>query len=910
MGKTIGILTSHVGGALRPYERAVSRAVSQVAEEQNISVIFYSGGFYKSESDDEKIHNYVSEQVLSDKPDGLIVISSLLGGLIKSSTLYNYLSRFDGIPMVSAGMVLPGIPSVHIQNYQAMAQMVTHMIQEHQSKKFIYIDGPQENAEGRQRFQAFENVLREQGDSEIEYQVFQGDFFIPSGRRIADQIWNKGDMDFDTVISASDEMAFGFIESMEQKGLHCPEDYRITGFDNVDTAEFSTPALTTIDQNVFLLGRTSMEVMLKLLNNEEISPITWLPTQFIQGESCGCSRKLQLNMSRELKEMSPGDQHFLEEHKEWLLNSLEKNDLFSTLDNIVQKTIERDLSPILIISLLESLEENILQICDSAVYWKAVAYVLEASRNRNGEKAQIMERREGEMHHISELLLNTSSLEDLSSIMDQEFPNLEIASCSLCFVSKEKNHPLELKVYYSREEGAVYYPEPLEFKTTDLFSEGSKRYRIVESLDFQEDIIGLLIFEVEKIHYSLFGPLRELISGTLHHIQSFEKIENFNLNLRTQVKRMKSLRTIDKSIADHQSRDELLQVLLNQVQEQQKVDAVSLLLFDPDQQILEFSTCLGIQSGLFKHSRLKLGEGNAGKAGKLQKQILIEDIRHSRDFIDFSLFQRENFIGYCAAPLVAHGKLKGVLELFHRTPLKRDKDWFRFLETLTGQAAIALENTFLISDLKKVNDELLQAYRITIEGWSRALDLRDHETEGHCMRVAQMSVEMGRNLKMKPLELEALYRGALLHDIGKMGIPDSILQKPGPLSEEERRVMNYHPQYAFELLSPIDFLHSALTVPWCHHEKWDGTGYPRGLAGKDIPLNARIFALIDVWDALTSDRPYRGAWSKEKARDYIHSLAGVHFDPELIEPFFKMIEKSNEWPVDIPAPVSRYSFKE
>jgi HD-GYP domain-containing protein (c-di-GMP phosphodiesterase class II) len=181
------------------------------------------------------------------------------------------------------------------------------------------------------------------------------------------------------------------------------------------------------------------------------------------------------------------------------------------------------------------------------------------------------------------------------------------------------------------------------------------------------------------------------------------------------------------------------------------------------------------------------------------------------------------------------------------------------------------------------------AYDATIEGWSRALDLRDKETEGHSQRVTEMSVELGRRLGLKEEAVMHLRRGALLHDIGKMGVPDYILLKPEPLTEDEWRIMRRHPEYAYQLLLPIAFLHPALDIPYCHHEKWDGTGYPRGLKEGHIPMVARIFAVADVWDALTSDRPYRPAWPEEKALAYIREQSGKHFDPRVLEVFLELL---------------------
>lgn len=191
--------------------------------------------------------------------------------------------------------------------------------------------------------------------------------------------------------------------------------------------------------------------------------------------------------------------------------------------------------------------------------------------------------------------------------------------------------------------------------------------------------------------------------------------------------------------------------------------------------------------------------------------------------------------------------------------------------------------------LQEANAQLLSAYEATIEGWTHALDLRDRETEGHSRRVAEMTVKLAQAYNMNKDEILHVRRGALLHDMGKIGIPDSILHKPGSLTDEEWIIMRKHPQFAHDMLNSVEYLKSSLDIPYCHHEKWDGTGYPRGLKGEDIPLAARLFAIVDVWDALTSKRPYRDAWKKEDALEYIRDQSGKHFDPQIVDLFLKEI---------------------
>jgi putative nucleotidyltransferase with HDIG domain len=208
-----------------------------------------------------------------------------------------------------------------------------------------------------------------------------------------------------------------------------------------------------------------------------------------------------------------------------------------------------------------------------------------------------------------------------------------------------------------------------------------------------------------------------------------------------------------------------------------------------------------------------------------------------------------------------------------------------FLETLAGQAALAVNNRRLFESIRQSNRDLGEAYDTTLEGWSRALELRDRETQGHTLRVAEFTLRLARAAGIAEDDLVHVRRGALLHDIGKMGIPDGILLKPGPLDEEEWAVMRKHTTYAQELLSPVQFLIPALDIPYCHHERWDGTGYPRGLKGEAIPLPARVFSVVDSWDALSHDRPYRPAWSPDQVYAYLREKSGSHFEPRLVDLF-------------------------
>jgi len=357
-----------------------------------------------------------------------------------------------------------------------------------------------------------------------------------------------------------------------------------------------------------------------------------------------------------------------------------------------------------------------------------------------------------------------------------------------------------------------------------------------------------------------------------------------------RLEHLQALRAIDISISSNRDLQETLTVVLDQITQQLKVDAAVILLLDEAQQKLDFATSRGFRTSSLRFTSLRVGEGLAGRAVQQGHVIYVRDLRLDfQTLVNASSLEEEKFVSYYAAPLFAQGQVKGVLEIFHRSILEPDEEWLSFLETLAGQAAIAIENTTLFEDLQRTNEELIKAYDATIEGWSHALDLRDKETEGHTQRVTELSLQLARTFSFPEKELLYVRWGALLHDIGKMGVPDKILLKEGPLTDEEWVIMRQHPVYAHEMLRTIQYLRPALDIPYCHHEKWDGTGYPRGLKGEEIPLVARLFAAVDVWDALTSDRPYRGAWSDEKTLAYIQNESGRHFDPQVVKVFTGLI---------------------
>ena len=362
--------------------------------------------------------------------------------------------------------------------------------------------------------------------------------------------------------------------------------------------------------------------------------------------------------------------------------------------------------------------------------------------------------------------------------------------------------------------------------------------------------------------------------------------------LHEQMERINALHQIDKAITSSFDLRVTYQVLLDQLRQVLHVDAAAILQFESELIQYQFLTGLGFKSSesslrsAMRHSPLP------SEAIALKKTIQVN--LGNNQFFSPSLSEilsTEKFSKYIATPMVIKGQIKGVLEIYHKSELDPSREWISFLEALAQQAAIALDNSQNFNELQKSQSVLLQAYDDTLMGWANFLDLRDKETEGHTVRVLERTMKAAQRLGIRDEDMEHLRRGVLLHDIGKVGVPDHILNKPGPLTDEEWVIMKKHPEYAYQMLSPIGFLKQALDVPYCHHEKWDGTGYPRGLKGKEIPFTARIFTVFDVYDAITNDRIYNKARSKDEALAYLRENVGIIFDPDIIEVCIDVIKE-------------------
>lgn len=451
--------------------------------------------------------------------------------------------------------------------------------------------------------------------------------------------------------------------------------------------------------------------------------------------------------------------------------------------------------------------------------------------------------------------------------------------------------------------------EIIRMTALDLF-EGEEREILAQRIDhafehgYTTAQANLITKAGDRIPYFITGARVEL--GGKPYLVGFgvdrceidaanAQVRELNEELTQRVDRLDALRQIDRAINHSLNPSFTLDLVLEQITNHLHVDAASILLYDPVTQTLRFNASRGFQRSTLNSAEVRLGQGLTGRVGLTHEPELVNGVdKLMQELTHTAPIKAEKFQGSLAAPLLAKGELLGVLQLFHRSPLNPTEEWMDFAKALATQAAIALDNAKMFQTLSRTNTELRLAYDTTIEGWAKALDLRDEETAGHSQRVTSLTMHLARGMGVPDEDLVHLKRGALLHDIGKMGVPDNILLKPGKLTDDEWNLMKQHTTFARDLLASIPFLQSALDIPYAHHEKWDGSGYPRGLVGGEIPLAARIFAVVDVYDALTSDRPYRKAWSQERALAHIQAGAGTHFDPAVVDAFLELASNRSD----------------
>jgi PAS domain S-box-containing protein len=516
------------------------------------------------------------------------------------------------------------------------------------------------------------------------------------------------------------------------------------------------------------------------------------------------------------------------------------------------------------------------------------------------------QRRLGELeiiNHVSTSLRLAQSVDEILSILLDEAVLLVNTQHGSIWLYDHVNEVLTQRVMRGAGTNLeIKSLKPGEGIVGQVFLSGEKYIMPENKVGMAPDLIGICIpikstvgsmgvlfvaFETERQitgEINLLTILAEITGNAIHRAELFEQSQE-------QIRKLITLRDIDSAIASSTDLRVTLNILMDHTLKHLKTDAIDIMLYHPELQSLTYLCSSGFNNPAPSRPLMRLGEGLAGQVVMKGGIEQVTDLRTSNEVRRDPMLAREGFVTYFGIPLIVKGQIKGVFEIFHRSTLTPTAEWMQFLQTLAGQAAIAIDNAQLFEHLQRSNQEVTQAYDTTLEGWARALELRDRETEGHTRRVTELTMQLAHYIGIADDELVNIYRGVLLHDIGKMGVPDQILRKTGPLIETEWIEMRKHPEYAFNLLAPIPYLRPALDIPYCHHEHWDGSGYPRGLKGEQIPLSARIFSIVDIWDALLSDRSYRKAWPEEKVLEYVKEISGSILDPKVVTVFLQMMGK-------------------
>lgn len=527
---------------------------------------------------------------------------------------------------------------------------------------------------------------------------------------------------------------------------------------------------------------------------------------------------------------------------------------------------------------------------------------------------QLQKERLSTLLHFSNamrIVNNTKSMFDV--LLDEASKMVDVKDCAVTLLSEDKRYfvfsatrgtynVLQDRHFSIHEglNGRVYRKN--EVVVTQNYSDENDRLQGIEAfnalgpvvlipLRSESHLIGVLsvarLFEQQDNPFSTFEietltTIGEIAGSAMQRIILLD-------TLKERLDYIQALHNIDIEITKGSQLTETLKIALHEINNKFDIVAATALVYNDKDVTMKLVSHIGMEFHahnvvfpLHHHAIIE-------KVATTKKSYFIENLHEQSHYALPEYLKQELFVSYVAFPMFANDKMVGMLELCCATTCTMTPEENEFVETIANHCAFAIEKDTLLRQLKQSNRELLHAYDATIKGWAHALILKDQETKEHSSRVTELTLEMARRCNVPDSDLIHVRRGALLHDIGKIGIPDHILQSTNTLSEEEWKLMKQHPVYAYEMLSEIAYLRPAIDIPYYHHEKWDGSGYPLGLKHTQIPLVARIFAVVDVYDALTSDRPYRKAWSKQAALDYIVSQKGLHFDPEVVNEFIKMM---------------------
>ncbi len=396
-----------------------------------------------------------------------------------------------------------------------------------------------------------------------------------------------------------------------------------------------------------------------------------------------------------------------------------------------------------------------------------------------------------------------------------------------------------------------------------------------------EHILGVINAESRQLDFFTENDERLLVTIAGQMAIGIERIRLFDSE-RNRRQEAETLRQATAALSTSLDLDQVLERILQSLKQVVPYDSAAVFLLEGDHLRVRVAEGFEDTDRLLSQS-FPSDDGLFQEMAATGKPLILADAQQDGRFRGWGSTTYTH--GWMSTPLIWREKVIGFITLDSRKPAAYSPDSAALAQAFAHQSAAAIENARLFEGLENSLLDLNQAYESTIVGWSRAMDLRDKETEGHTLRVTKMTVQLAEAMGISGKDLVNIRYGSLLHDIGKLGVPDRILLKPDSLTADEWVIMRRHPRYAYEMLSGVDYLRPALDIPYYHHEQWDGNGYPSGLKGEEIPLAARLFAVVDVWDALTSDRPYRPAWSNKEAKTYIKACSGKQFDPFVVEKF-------------------------
>lgn len=439
------------------------------------------------------------------------------------------------------------------------------------------------------------------------------------------------------------------------------------------------------------------------------------------------------------------------------------------------------------------------------------------------------------------------------------------------------------QIEYAEKAVTVINSKNLQSESFPLLVEGREQNLAFIPLSSGQKSFGLLVLDRQQDYSEneklVFLVITDMLTTALEHASLFKRTE-------TQLHRMESLHTIDQAITGVFDLNIINNLIIQEAIKNLRADAISILHLNRLTNTLDCVETAGFKTQHIKGARIPISTSIAGKVLLDRKNAMIPDLTHEKTALFVNRrFHDDNFQAYFAAPLIVKGEPQGVLELFFKKYFYPDEDWVSFFNILSAQAALAYDTCRTFKELQKIKHNLSDSYQSALSTLTRSLELVEVESPGHAQRVASATLNLAKKLGVQKDALANIERGALLHDIGKIGILDEILLKKGDLNKAEWAQIKRHPEIAFELLSGVRLLRDALEIPYCHHENWDGSGYPRGLKGDEIPVAARIFAVIDSFDAIQSDRPYRKGKSREEAINFLINQKGKRFDPVIVDKY-------------------------